>query len=80
VRAVALSPDGRTVLTGCDDAQIRFWEVPAPLEGEAERIAVWVRVLTGMDLDENDAVRVLDAAAWRKWRERLEQLGGAPEP
>jgi WD40 repeat protein len=80
LHAVAFSPDGRTLLTGCEDGLARFWEVPAPLEGEAERIAVWVRVLTGMELDDNDAVRVLDAAAWRRWRQRLEQLGGAPEP
>ena len=52
--------------------------VPVPLAGEAERIVLWVRVATGLELDENDAVGALSAEKWFELRRRLEQLGGPP--
>src|SRR5438876_9544144 len=71
---------------GMDD--VRLWEatpgklqgsvVPAPVEGEAERIVLWTQVITGMKLDDDGAVRVLDAPTWRQRRQRLEEMGGPP--
>jgi WD40 repeat protein len=80
VRAAAWAPDGRTVVTGGDDGGVRFWDVPAPPEGTAERLVLWTQVLTGLELDDHDVPRPLDATAWRERRERLDQLGGPPRP
>jgi hypothetical protein len=49
------------------------------VEGDAGRIVLWAQVLTGMELDGGGVARVLDAAAWRQRRERLEAAGGPPE-
>jgi WD40 repeat protein len=76
VVAVAFSSDGKAVLT-CSDT-VRLWEV-AELPDELPRIAAWVEVLTGLELDDRGLVHVLDNAAWLGRRERLEQFGGPPE-
>jgi hypothetical protein len=39
-----------------------------------------VQVLTGMELDEEGAIRVLDAAAWQERRQRLAARGEPPLP
>jgi hypothetical protein len=79
VFAAVFSPDGRTVLTGSSDTTARLWEVvPAPVEGKAERIALWIQVITGMELDTSGVARVLDAPDWQQRRQRLEELGGPP--
>jgi hypothetical protein len=50
--------------------------VPVPTSANLERIKLWVEVTTGMELaDEQEAV--LDAATWRRRRERLLALGGS---
>jgi hypothetical protein len=40
----------------------------------------WVQVETGMELDEQAAVRTLDAATREERRQRLPKLGGPPSP
>jgi tetratricopeptide (TPR) repeat protein len=52
--------------------------VPTPLEGEVDRIVLWTQVMTGMELDDNGVVRVLDAETWQDRRQRLEKRGGPP--
>jgi WD40 repeat protein len=74
---VAFSPDGRTVLTGSWKGA-RLWQPPAPVEGEVERIVLWTQVLTGLELDADGVTRVLDADAWQRRRQRLDELGGPP--
>ncbi len=78
VFAVAFSPDGKTILTGSHAGTARLWETPAPLPDDLPRLIAWVETLTGLELDEQGAIRVLDGAAWRQCRERLSQLGGPP--
>jgi hypothetical protein len=41
---------------------------------------LWTQVITGLEVDELTAVRVLDAAAWQQRRDRLQKLGGPPAP
>ena len=80
VFAVAFSPDGKTILTGSHAGTARLWETPAPLPDDLPRLIAWVETLTGLELDEQGAIRVLDGAAWRQRRDRLSQLGGPPQP
>lgn len=39
---------------------------------------LWTQVITGLEVDELTAVRVLGAADWHERRARLEKLGGPP--
>jgi hypothetical protein len=48
------------------------------LPDELERVATWVEVLTGLELDQEGFARALDGAAWHRRREKLKQLGGPP--
>jgi hypothetical protein len=75
---VEFSPDGKTVMTGSFNHTARLWDVAAALPDEFERVATWVEVLTGLELDELGSVRVLDSATWLQPREKLKQLGGPP--
>jgi WD40 repeat protein/tRNA A-37 threonylcarbamoyl transferase component Bud32 len=75
VTAVALSPDGKTAVTTSADNFVRLWKGPAPLQGDAEKIELWVAVHTGMEMDDAGAVRMLDAKAWNQRRQQLEKLG-----
>ena len=69
VKAVAFHPDGKSVLTLGEDANARSWIVPPPMPGDVNDVEDWATRLTGMELDEFGAVRMLDAAAMKKRRE-----------
>jgi hypothetical protein len=75
---VALSADGKTGLTGSEDKTARLWHGLQPIRGDPERIMLWTQVITGFEVDELTAVRVLDDATWRQRRQRLQELGGPP--
>jgi tetratricopeptide (TPR) repeat protein len=79
VLAVVFSADGRTVLTS-DGLQAYQWAIRPPTAGQPERIAAWARLITGLDLDEAGSVRILDYESWDDVRQRLDALGGPPEP
>src|SRR5262249_2504056 len=51
VQAVGFTTDASRVVTGSDDHFARIWQRPAPAEGEVGHVALWVQVLTGMELD-----------------------------
>jgi WD40 repeat protein len=80
VSAAVFSPDGRSILTGCNDHTARLWSVPDPVAGEAEQIRLWTQVITGMELDDESAIRPLDASTWHERSQRLNELGGPPMP
>jgi WD40 repeat protein len=79
VAALAFRPDSTAFLTGSLDGTVRLSRVPVPVEGDVDRVGLWVRVLTGLELDENGAVRVLDGPTWWRLRRRLQEQGG-PAP
>jgi hypothetical protein len=78
VRAVAVRPDGQAVLTGSFDNTARLWRVPAPLEGQPERIVLWTQVVSGQEIDDEGGIRFLDDPTWRRYRQELQLLGGPP--
>ena len=78
VNRVAYSPDGKTVLTASSDGTARLWTPPLPVLGEPAHVALWVQVLTGMELDAEGTVQVLPADQWRQRRRKLEEFGGMP--
>jgi hypothetical protein len=54
---------------------ITFRICQATMRGDPERIMLWTQVITGFEVDELTAVRVLDAATWQQRRQRLQELG-----
>jgi tetratricopeptide (TPR) repeat protein len=79
VDEVAFSPDGKTVLTASLDNTARLWDV-TELPDEPERVSAWVSKATGLGLDDDDEIKLLDSTALSENRERLESLGGSPAP
>jgi WD40 repeat protein len=73
--AAAFGPDGKTFMTA---TRACVWESPSAVQGDVERVRIWAQVLTGLELDENRAVRVLDASAWQQRKQRLQLSGGRP--
>ena len=71
VLSVAFSPDGGRLASASNDKTAQTWEVPVGLEGEVERLAVWTRVITGMELAPDTGLRVIDASRWRQLRQQL---------
>ena len=76
----SFSPDGSQILLLDGQGRTQVWKaLPGPLEGSCERIACWVQVVTGMELDLTGGINVLDAPTWQQRRRRLEELGGPRE-
>ena len=65
-------------VVGMTGATVCRWKAPAPLEGNPERIRLWIEVNSGLALDEGGAAVELDANAWQERHDRLQQLGGPP--
>ena len=78
VSAVALSPDGKTALTGSYDKTARLWSIPSPVDGDVDRIRLRIQGLTGLELDPQGDFHVLNTETWHERRDRLERLGGPP--
>jgi WD40 repeat protein/serine/threonine protein kinase len=78
VNRIAFSPDGKTVLTASSDGTARLWTPPPPVGGKPDHVALWVQVLTGMELDEEGTAQVLPGDAWEQRRRQLEERGGVP--
>jgi WD40 repeat protein/tetratricopeptide (TPR) repeat protein len=78
VDAVAFSPDGKTILSSSWDEAARLWNT-AELPDDLPRIEAWVETLTGLELNEQSGIRVLDTSAWTERRRRLREMGGPPD-
>jgi WD40 repeat protein/serine/threonine protein kinase len=62
----------------------RLWSLPKEIAIPREHAVLWSQVVTGLEtgleVDDLTAVRVLDAATWQQRRQRLQELGGPPQP
>jgi WD40 repeat protein len=78
VRALAFASDSRTFLTGSNSNIARLGRAPLPVSGDAERVALWLQVLTGTEMVDGVEL-MLDGASWQDRRRRLQALGGPPQ-
>jgi eukaryotic-like serine/threonine-protein kinase len=77
VRAIAFNPVGGSFLTGGDFKCALLWPAPEPVRGDAERVAMFVKVLAIADLTA-EGFRRLDPAELRRCQLRLKEMGGPP--
>jgi WD40 repeat protein/serine/threonine protein kinase len=73
IKVAVFGPDGKTVLTGGGEGAW-VWDVPAAQLGEPGRLRLWAQVTTGMELDEQGTMTVLDHPTWRERQARLAEL------
>jgi WD40 repeat protein len=66
VEKVVFAPNGRKFLTMGRTPIVRQWLVPPAVTGDAGQVRAWVETVTGLHLDDNDAVVVLDPEQWRQ--------------
>src|SRR5262249_40849523 len=76
ITALAFNEDGQSFWTGGWDKTLRLWEMPVPIEGPVDRLFSWAEVLTGMELDRDGTIRVLEAKSWQERRQRLDPPAG----
>jgi hypothetical protein len=53
--------------------------MPRPIEGDLERVGVWVQALTGSRLDGLQSL-VLSADQWLERTQQFERVGSSPLP
>jgi WD40 repeat protein len=70
LRAVAFAPDGKSLAVGSQAGGVLLWHVPTPLDGTPSEIVRSIKLLTGMELDENGLFQMLDARRWNELRAR----------
>jgi WD40 repeat protein/serine/threonine protein kinase len=78
VRALAFDTDNRTARTVSADGFLRRWDVPEPLPDTEQRIRLWLRATTGMELDEAGGINFLAASEWAQAHADYENSGGPP--
>jgi WD40 repeat protein len=69
VEAAAFRPDGRALLT-ISEGVATLWEVLSPTHADPDRWTDAVHLLSGMELDEFGATRVLEPKRWLELRDR----------
>lgn len=79
IHTIAFSPDSRSLVTiHTEVGLLRRWEIPSPVTGEKDRVRCWIEAITGLELDRDGVVHVLDAPRWRQRQRRLAEMGGLP--
>jgi len=78
VRPVAFTQDNRLMAAGDTDGRIVVWEPSGSIQGEPERIRLWLETLTRMELDSAGTIRGLSAEEVQERARRLQAAGGSP--
>jgi len=68
VHQAVCAPDGATLATCSEDGSVRLWALPGCVLDEPAEVARRAALLTGLSLDDNGTVRILDPTAWRTAR------------
>ena len=68
----ALWISGRPLVATCSrDGTARLWTVPASNVVDAEQAVLEASVVTGMELGDDDLLKLLDVSTWRSRRDEL---------
>ena len=70
VTRIMFSPDGRTILTASRDGTARLWTPPRPIQGNPEEIKRKVEDWTGMEMMDDETVRILSPETWAQQHPR----------
>jgi WD40 repeat protein/tRNA A-37 threonylcarbamoyl transferase component Bud32 len=79
VHFVAITPDGKRMMSLSVNGEFRAQDVPSPLRVDAYQLRGWIELLTGMELDAEGTIHALDAKALRDRRESLSHSIGPPD-
>jgi WD40 repeat protein/tetratricopeptide (TPR) repeat protein len=71
--------DGASLVTLTATGRLHTWPLPQPVADDPERMELWLQAAGSVGL-ENNAIVLLDAAAWRRCRERLQERWPEPDP
>ena len=74
----AFVPARPLIATASADATARLWNVPKVLTGPADELAEQTNLTTGMELGEDNVVRIMDAAAWNARYAAMQCAGLTP--
>ena len=64
-------PIGSTDLSPLTGLLARSWPVPTPISGDPDRLELHAQVITGLELQSDGGVKVLDAGVWQESLRRL---------
>jgi WD40 repeat protein/serine/threonine protein kinase len=72
LRALAFSPDGKSIVVGVGRGSVTAqWPVAPPATGDVKQIVTSIEVPTGVELDDGGLFRMHDAARWSELRRQL---------
>jgi WD40 repeat protein len=80
VARALFSHDGKNILTATQDQVTRSWAVPTEAAGSARELELRAQIATGMELEENGGIHILDAAEWRSRRKALNHAINSSDP
>jgi hypothetical protein len=63
---------GKGQVRGTWQMHLQAWAVPVPLPEPLSRLRLRSRVLTGLDMEANDAIGILDPTSWKRSRDQLD--------
>jgi WD40 repeat protein len=69
--AIVFGRDGRRVWVASEPRSLRVRNIPSPETAAAAEVALRAGLETGLEMDGAGSVRILDAATWRRLRDRL---------
>jgi Flp pilus assembly protein TadD len=73
------TPDGASLVTLTATGRRHAWPLPNPVADDPERMELWLKAAGGVGLEQS-AVLLLDAEAWRRCREQLQQRWPEADP
>jgi WD40 repeat protein len=74
VTGAGFCPDGNSIVTACGDGTARIWNL-ARSSRNLDQLQSWIEMVTGLSLDDEGIVHVLDTNTWSSRRRHLMSNG-----